>query len=51
MAFTRASFFVLLAFAFALLATLITGGVITASGLSWLIPAALTSFFVSLLVV
>lgn len=47
---TRTNFFILLAFVFFLLDTLITGGVITASGLNWLLPAGLTSYMVALLV-
>lgn len=50
MTFTKSSIFVLLAFVFFLLDTLIVGGVITASGLSWLLPAGLTSYMVALLV-
>lgn len=40
---------ILLAFVFALLATLLAGGIITGS-LPWLIPAALATYFFALLV-
>lgn len=42
--------FVLLAFIFFILDALLTGGVITGSGLGWLLPAGLASFALSFLV-
>lgn len=52
MIITRSSLFVVIAFVLALLATLIAGGVITGSSLTfdWLLSGSLTSYFLSLLV-
>ncbi len=50
MTFTKSNLFVLLAFVFFLLDTLIVGGIITASGMTWLLPAGLTSYMVAPLV-
>jgi hypothetical protein len=47
MTYSRSSLFIILAFAFFLLDTLMTGGVITAS-LPWLLPAGLTSLALGL---
>lgn len=47
---TKSKFFILLAFVFLLLDTLIAGNIITASGMGWLLPAGLTSFMVAFLV-
>lgn len=41
--------FLFIGFIFALLATLIAGGVVTASGLTWLLPAAITAFILAFL--
>jgi hypothetical protein len=46
---SRSWLFILIAFVFFLLATLIAGGVITAN-LPWLLPAGLTTYMVALLV-
>ena len=43
-------FLVILALIFAVLDTLLLGSVISGSNLGWLLPAALASFFLSLLV-
>lgn len=43
-------FLVILALLFAVLDALLLGGVISGSNLSWLLPAALACFFLSLLV-
>jgi hypothetical protein len=48
MVFSRANIFIILAFAFFLLDTLATGGVISAS-LPWLLPAGLTSLALGLI--
>jgi hypothetical protein len=48
MTFTRSRALYLLAFVFALLDTLIVGGVISASGLQWLLPAAITTLILAL---
>jgi hypothetical protein len=41
---------ILLAFIFALGATLLAGGIITGTALTWLLPAALATYFFALLV-
>lgn len=48
-AISRSRLLILLAAAFFLIATLIAGGVVTAS-LPWLLPAGLTTYMVALLV-
>lgn len=48
MTYSRSNIFFILAFAFFLLATLASGGVISAS-LPWLVPAGLTSLALGLI--
>lgn len=43
-------FMVIMALIFAVISALLLGGVLTGSNLTWLLPAALACFFLSLLV-
>jgi hypothetical protein len=48
--FSRASIFILLSLIFFVIDALLQGGVISGHNLSWLLPAGLASYMVSLLV-